>query len=114
LATAQPKRAQRALAQLLDPTRFGASYGLRYLPPGHPRYEADEYWRGPAWPQLNYMAWIAAQRWGRSDVAEAIADMSLRAAARSRFAEYWNAENGRGRGARPQGWAALAAVYALK
>ena len=111
LATADPERAHRALALLTDSTRFGASYGLRYLPPDHPKYQADEYWRGPAWPQLNYMAWVAARRWARGDVADAIATMSVRGATQSRFAEYWNAENGRGLGARPQGWAALAAVF---
>jgi hypothetical protein len=111
LATADPERAHRALAQLLDPERFGAPYGLRYLPPDHPKYQAGEYWRGPAWPQLNYMAWVAAQRWKRSDVADAVAAMSLRGATQSRFAEYWNVETGRGLGARPQGWAALAAVF---
>jgi hypothetical protein len=114
LATPDSDRAHRALSQLLDVRRFGAPYGLRYLPPDHPTYSADEYWRGPAWPQLNYMAWVAARAWERSDVADAIAQMSVRGASRSRFAEYWNAENGAGRGARPQGWAALAAVFARK
>ena len=111
LATADPERAHRALSQLVDSGRFKASYGLRYLPPDHQAYQAHEYWRGPAWPQLNYMAWIAARRWDRGEVADAIADMSLRAAARSRFAEYWNAETGAGLGARPQGWAAVAAAF---
>jgi glycogen debranching enzyme len=111
LATADPDRAHRVLDQLLDPQRFGSSYGLRYLPRDHPAYDANEYWRGPAWPPLNYMAHVAARRWDRADVADAIKTMSLRGATRSKFAEYWNAENGAGRGARPQGWATLAATY---
>lgn len=114
LASNDEERAHRVLSQLIGVRRFGASYGLRYLPPDHPAYEADEYWRGPAWPQLNYMAWIAARRWDRSDVADAIAAMSVQGAAVSQFAEYWNAETGAGHGAEPQGWAALAAVYPRK
>ena len=112
LCTPDPARANRALDQLLDPTRFGSSYGLRYLPRDHPAYDANDYWRGPAWPQLNYMAHVAASRWDRADVAGEISAMSRQGAARSRFSEYWNAETGAGRGARPQGWAALAAVFA--
>lgn len=111
LATAKSDRADRVFGQLLDSRRFGSSYGLRYLPPDHPAYDANDYWRGPAWPQLNYMAHVAARRWDRADVADAIRAMSLRGATNSGFAEYWNAETGAGRGARPQGWAALAATY---
>ena len=111
LVTADPDRADRVLTQLLDPERFGSSYGLRYLPHEHPAYDANEYWRGPAWPQLNYMAHVAARRWDRVDVADAIRTQSLRGAKRSAFAEYWNADTGAGRGARPQGWAALAATF---
>ena len=111
LVTANAEKAERVLAQLVDERRFGSAYGLRYLPPGHPAYAANEYWRGPAWPQLNYMARLAAARWGRGDVVEAITAPSLRGAAESEFAEYWNAETGAGLGARPQGWAALAATY---
>jgi glycogen debranching enzyme len=110
LATASRDRAQRALDQLMDPRRFASSYGLRYLPPDHPDYDPDEYWRGPAWPQLNYMAYVAANRWARPDVADAIRTMSLRGAVESGFSEYCNAETGAGRGARPQGWAAIAAA----
>ena len=110
LATANRDHAQRVLDQLLDPRRFASSYGLRYLPPDHTAYDPNEYWRGPAWPQLNYMAYVAAQRWARPDVADAIRSMSLRAATESRFSEYWNPETGAGLGACPQGWAALAAA----
>jgi hypothetical protein len=111
LVTADEAKAHRALDQLVDPTRFGAPFGLAFVPPTDPTYDADAYWRGPAWPQLNYMAWLAARRWGRDDVMSAIATSSRRAALRSGFAEYWNPGSGAGLGAIPQGWAALAAVF---
>ena len=111
LSTADEAKANRALDQLLDDARFAAPFGCRYLPPDHPRYEPDEYWRGPAWPQLNYLLWVAANRWQRDDVAGAVARWSRLAATASGFAEYWNPETGAGLGAVPQGWAALAAAY---
>jgi len=113
LVTADVQRAERALTQLVDPSRFGAPYGLRFLPVDCEEYDANEYWRGPAWPQLNYMAYVAAQRWGATAIAGEIAAMTMRAAVESGFSEYWNVEDGRSLGARPQGWAALAAAMTL-
>lgn len=112
LVTDDESRAVRALDQLADPQRFGTDQGLSFLPPSHPRFEADQYWRGPAWPQLNYMAYVAARRWSAAPLADRIAAVSQTAAVASGFAEYWDPLTGNGLGAIPQGWAALAAVYA--
>jgi hypothetical protein len=111
LVTSDAERANRALAQALDPMRFHAEFGLRFLPGTHPRYRPDQYWRGPAWPQLNYMLGQAALRWKNKALYKGIADMSTRAALSSGFAEYWNPETGEGLGAVPQGWAAVAASF---
>jgi hypothetical protein len=114
LVTSDEARAMRALNQLVDPERFGTSYGLAFLPPSHSGFEADQYWRGPAWPQLNYMAYVAAKRCSADVIADRIADTSLAAARASGFAEFWDPLTGRGLGAIPQGWAALAAVFAAR
>lgn len=114
LVTNDESHAARALSQLIDPERFGTSHGLAFLPPSHPRFESDEYWRGPAWPQLNYMAYVAARRRAAGDIADRIASMSLDASQESEFAEFWDPLSGRGLGAIPQGWAALAAVFATR
>ncbi|HSH60082.1 MAG TPA: hypothetical protein VK988_10655 [Acidimicrobiales bacterium] len=107
LVTEDERRAMRALDQVLDPDRFGATYGVRYVPPKHPAYEPDAYWRGPAWPQMNYLVWLAAHRWNRLDVALLVQSASWRAAKSSSLAEYWNPETGAGRGAVPQTWATV-------
>jgi hypothetical protein len=111
LVTADPVKARAALAHATDSAVYAAEFGLRFVPAGHPRYSPEQYWRGPAWPQLNYMLFQAARRWDDAALAEAIADVSRRAALASKFAEYWNPETGEGLGAAPQGWAALAATY---
>jgi hypothetical protein len=111
LITADEDKARRALAQAADPTRFAAPFGPRFLPRDHPAYRADEYWRGPAWPQLGYMRTVAARAWGEDALAAELADTGRRSALASGFAEYWNPETGDGLGARPQGWAAVAAAY---
>lgn len=99
-----------ALAQLRDPHRFAAPFGPRFVPPADPAYQATKYWRGPAWPQLNFLAMLAARRCADDALADALADSTKRSCMRSGFAEYWNAETGRGLGARPQSWAAVAAA----
>jgi glycogen debranching enzyme len=111
LVTADETRATRALSQLTEPGRFGAEFGLGYLPPDHPSFDPDAYWRGPAWPQLNYLAYVAARRRENTALAEEIASVSKAGAAASSLAEFWNPLIGAGRGAIPQGWGALAAVY---
>lgn len=110
LVTEHGDRAKRALSQLTDDRRFGAEYGLAYLPPSHPSFRPNSYWRGPAWPQLNYMAYQAAKRWNDVSMMAYLAHATRRGVLQSGFAEFWNPRTGRGLGARPQGWAALAAA----
>jgi hypothetical protein len=110
LTTSDERMATAALAQLADPTRFDARFGLAFVARSHPTYVPDQYWRGSAWMQLNYLAWLAARRWERDDLADHIAGMSQRAVVESGFAEHWNAETGEPRGAVPQTWSALVAA----
>jgi hypothetical protein len=111
LVTPDGTRAARALQQLSDPLRYGTEFGLAYLPRRHPKFDPDAYWRGPAWPQLNYLGYVAARRCGDDALAVELARMSRAGAATSGLAEFWNPLTGEGRGAVPQGWGALAAVY---
>jgi hypothetical protein len=110
LVTGDPEKAERVLRQLTDPERFGAPYGLACLPRTHPAYDPGSYWRGPAWPQLNYLMTVAADRRGDETTCSGIRAMTLAGVLASGFAEYWNPEDGTGLGAVPQGWAAVAAA----
>lgn len=107
LVTGDAGKAERALAQLSDPDRFGAPYGPAYLPRGHALYDPGEYWRGAAWPQLSYLCARAAERWGDDAAYGGLRGRSYAGALASGFAEYWNPEDGTGLGAIPQGWAAV-------
>jgi hypothetical protein len=107
LVTANEDRAMRALDQLVDPTRFAAPYGLAFVARDHPAYAPDDYWRGPGWMQMNYLAALAARRWDRDDIVQLIATMSRSAVEHSRFSEHWNPETGEGHGPTPLTWSAL-------
>jgi len=97
-------------AALLDDAAFGGACGPAGVHRAESTFAARTYWRGPAWPQLTYLFWVAAQRHGRTDDAQRLAQMLVSGAERSRWAEYWDADDGAGLGAAPQSWAALAAV----
>ncbi len=110
LASVRRDHALLCLEQLRDPARFAAPFGLRYLPAAHQLYRPNSYWRGPAWPQLEFLAIQACLRWGLEDLASQVSARSRRGILESGWAEYRNPETGAGLGARPQTWAALAAA----
>ena len=95
-------------AAIFDPTAFWAPYGPAGTALDEPSFRADEYWRGPAWPQLGYLVMQAALEQGRPADAIRLAGALERGAAASRHAEYWNPLSGDGLGAIPQGWTGVA------
>jgi hypothetical protein len=107
LVTDDRDRAMAALAHLGDPESFAAPFGPTNVARSHPSYDPGSYWRGPAWPQLNYLLWLALRRWGLDERAQELARSSAAAVAVNGWAEYWNPETGEGLGARPQSWTTL-------
>ena len=99
-----------AFAEIVDDRRFGGACGPAGVHREEPTFAPRTYWRGPAWPQLTYLLWVAARRAGRVDDARSLAEMLVRGAMRSQWAEYWDPDDGAGLGAAPQSWAALAAL----
>jgi len=110
LVTSRADVVDAVFVQILDDRAFGGACG----PAQVHRLEADfdpvTYWRGPAWPQLTYLFWVAAGRHGRVADRARLAAALQRGAEQSGFAEYWEPGSGAGLGAIPQSWAALAAV----
>ena len=98
--------------QLRATDAFGGPFGPAQVHRGEPSFDPATYWRGPAWPQLNYLFWVAARRLGRDDDARWLQHATIAGAVASGFAEYWDPDTGRGLGAVPQSWTTLAAVMA--
>lgn len=92
--------------QLFDPDGLGSAYGPRNVDRRYPGYDSTGYWRGPTWPQINYLLWVALQV--RPAAAARLADQTVRGAWTSEFSEYWDPDTGAGHGARPQSWTCLA------
>ena len=107
LVTRDRDKAGSALDQLEEPDRFAAPFGPANVARSHPAYDPGMYWRGAAWPNLNYLLWLALRRWDRAAPAQMLAELTWAGARTSGWSEYWDAETGAGRGARPQSWTGL-------
>lgn len=99
-----------AFADALDDQAFGGRFGPAALHRGEPTFDPSAYWRGPAWPQLTYLLWVAACRRGATGTASDLAARLIAGARQSGLAEYWHPDTGQGLGAACQSWTALAAV----
>jgi len=97
-----------ALDSLLDPSAHGARFGPTGVHRAERCFDPGTYWRGPAWPQLSYLMWVAARRAGRHDVERDLGRSLIQAARINGLAEYWNPDTAAGGGAAPQSWTALA------
>lgn len=107
LVSANDRAVQTALALIVDRDAYGATYGPAGVHRKEASFEPGSYWRGPAWPQINYLLWFGARSRGVANVAATIAKALRAGARRSGWAEYWNADTGEGLGAIPQSWAGL-------
>jgi hypothetical protein len=109
LVTRREEAATAALASLVDPAAHGAAFGPTGVHRDEAVYAPRTYWRGPAWPQLSYLLWLAASRRSAPEAA-ALAAALRRGADRSGLAEYWDPDTGEGLGAVPQSWAGVAVL----
>jgi hypothetical protein len=109
LATPDAAKAHAALDQLIKPDRFGTPAGPANVARTHPSYDPATYWRGAAWPNLNYLFYLALRRWNRDDEARALAAATREIAVASGWAEFWHAETGAppDGAAVPQTWTGL-------
>lgn len=110
LVSSDEAHRRKAIAELLDEDAHGSAFGPRGVHAREPSYSPDTYWRGPVWPQLAYLLWVALDRGGPAehDAAEVVRLTTIDGASVSGLAEYWNGDTGQGLGAIPQSWTGLA------
>ncbi len=99
---------ETAVGDLFDPVAFGSRFGPAGCHRDEPSFDPDTYWRGPTWPQMSYLLWVALNGLGRAGHAQVVAGALRAGSATSGWAEYWNPDTGEGRGATPQSWATIA------
>jgi hypothetical protein len=112
LVSDRPDAVDAAFAEMVDGDAFGGACGPTQVDRREPTFAPRTYWRGPAWPQLGYLVWVAATNRRRHVDADVLGASLIRGALASGWAEYWDADDGTGLGAAPQSWATVAALVA--
>ena len=107
LVESDPGRVTSIAAEVTDSRALGGACGPAGVHRAEPTFAARTYWRGPSWPQLDYLLWLGLRRAGRHDAATALAQTTTVGAEKSGLAEYWDSDDGTGLGAIPQSWAGL-------
>jgi hypothetical protein len=107
-----PGRVVSVASDLVEPDAFGSPWGPSGVHRAEPTFDPVTYWRGPVWPQLGYLAWLALDRRGRAAEAAVVAQGVVAGVTASGFAEYWDPDTGCGLGAIPQSWSTLAVLIA--
>ena len=101
-----------AQVRLLDSADFCGHPRLRWplLPstsPAEPAFEAQNYWRGPVWPVIDWLLWQSLHLLGYSARADAIRSDSLsQLVAAGEFGEYFEPFSGKQLGSTQQSWTA--------
>lgn len=104
-------RLRAAASELLSPGGFGGEFGMAGVHRDEKVYDSRTYWRGPSWPQLNYLLWLGMRRGGLDVQAAAAARTSRAGSEASGWAESWDCDDAAAVGAVPQSWAGLAILF---
>ncbi len=78
--------------------------------PEDPVFHPRSYWRGPAWPVINWLLWWSLQRTGELERAERLRRTALAQLSDGGFGEYFEPFTGRSLGSANQSWTAAVAI----
>jgi Trehalase len=82
--------------------------------PGDVNFDPALYWRGPAWPMINWVVHAGLRRYGFMDEAAEIRKALLELVRREGFWEHYNATTGRGQGTEHVSWTAALVLDLLE
>jgi hypothetical protein len=82
--------------------------------PGDVNFDPALYWRGPAWPMINWVVHAGLRRYGFMDEAAEIRKALLELVRREGFWEHYNATTGRGQGTEQVSWTAALVLDLLE
>jgi glycogen debranching enzyme len=86
---------------------------LPSVPPDEPGFEADRYWRGPVWVNVNWFVIRGLQEMGLTADAQALAEETLALVQEAGWREFFHARSGEGLGGRNFSWTASLIVDLL-
>jgi neutral trehalase len=106
LAAPNPARQRRLLELLTDPASYWTAFPVPSVPVGASTFEAERYWKGPTWVNMNWLIIRALERLGESSLAGTLRDRTLELVERAGCGEYFSPRTGKGLGAPDFSWTA--------
>jgi glycogen debranching enzyme len=109
------RQARKLFAESLwSPERFGPSpsepWAVTTVSKSSPAYDAQRYWRGPVWINVNWFLVRGLERCGLASEAEELRRLTLRLVDTSGFAEYYDPSTGTPLGSTDFSWSAALAL----
>ncbi len=99
-------RAKILVKSLENEHLFGTAYPVPTVPVSAPEFDADRYWQGPSWVNMNWMIIDGLKRYGFKDHALALRDTTLEMVENGGFYEYFNPLTGEPLGVPNFSWTA--------
>jgi Mannosylglycerate hydrolase MGH1-like glycoside hydrolase domain len=107
-------RAKLVVKSLENEHVFGPAYPVPSTPLNSVWFDANRYWQGPSWINMNWLIIDGLKRYGFKEHAEALTESSVELIQRHGFYEYFNPETGNPLGAHDFSWTAALAIDLLK
>lgn len=104
------ERAAVLVKSLENSHMFGPAHPVPSVPLNSPWFNADRYWQGPTWLNINWLVADGLRRYGYKDHAEALIESSIELVQDGHFNEYFNPLTGEPLGAQNFSWTAAVAL----
>jgi hypothetical protein len=109
-----PERAAALVKTIENEHMFGPAHPIPSVPLNSPWFDAQRYWQGPTWMNMNWLIADGLKRYGYKEHAEALIESSLELVKDGHFNEYYNPLTGEPLGAPSFSWTAGVVLDWLK
>ncbi len=107
-------RVERLRGLLNSNQEYGAPWPIPTLPLKDPGFDANRYWQGPSWVNINWLVIKGLERNGLTEEASELRQRTLQTVLKSGMNEYFNPRNGAPLGVPNFSWTAALTIDLLK
>lgn len=108
------ERAEALVKLIESPHHFGLHFPLPSVPKSSAWFDPKRYWQGPTWVNINWLVIDGLKRYGFTEHAEVLKDVTLELVEKGGCAEYFDPLTGEPLGAENFSWTAALAIDLLQ
>lgn len=112
--TVSPERAKRLVQVLTNNHAFGLKHPVPSVPRTSRSFDANRYWQGPVWINMNWLIIDGLERYGYTVEADSLRDKTIALVQQAGVWEYYNPQTGEGLGSPAFSWTAALTLDLLK